>query len=139
VRGKTVPAGRFHRPYYYAARYSDEHSEALSKQAYTAITQIPEPVELSVQRFLMNEPFGWYVLVFGDRPAEHVHNRIMQTLSSGELTTIPFDLLVQLLKNRAEKLQRSQGERVEQHRRAVFKRKKPQPKKKHRRDKRHSN
>jgi hypothetical protein len=128
--GKPIPPGRFHRPYYYAARYNGEHSEALSKQAYTTIEQIPEPVELSAQRLLANEPFGWYVVVFGDRPPQPVHNRITQALSTGELTTIPFELLAQLLQNRAEELQRSQGERVEQHRNIVFKRKKPQPKKK---------
>lgn len=138
ARGQTLPVGRFHRPYYYAAIYCGEHSEALSRKAYTTIEDIKEPVELSVQRFLQaNEPFGWYVVVFGDRPAEHVHRQITQALSSGELTTIPFELLVKLLKNRTEQLQK--GERVAIHRNIVLKRKKPQPKKKHRRDKRHSN
>jgi hypothetical protein len=82
------------RGYYYVAKYATDPKDAFR----TIRHMMHHPhVSLSAYSLLMGEEsLSWHIVVIGDRPPEHVHSRIMQALTKGTLTSIPYDLLLQL-------------------------------------------
>jgi hypothetical protein len=82
------------RGYYYAAKYATEPKHEF--RTIRHMMHYPQ-VSLSAYSLLMGEEsLSWHLVVIGDRPPEHVHSRIMKALSKGTLTSIPYDLLLQL-------------------------------------------
>lgn len=133
-RPKT-PALAQHRAYFYATKYD---TPSISKVVYTAVRDIvfqeQSPTNISV--FNVQPGFGllhWTVVVIGDRPAEHVHKRIMETLQGGTMTLIPYDLLMHLF---ARKLEENQKGGWQEHNRTVVVKRKTKQKQKKRKSNR---
>ena len=121
-----------HRAYYQVARYPSD-----ATQVYQAIREIvfKQPVNLSVFQVppTVLSSF-WHIVVIGDRPAEAVHEQIMHALAGGTMTTIPYDLLMQLF---ARKVEENQKGPWREHHRTIRLKKKPKRPKQHKRDPRH--
>ena len=120
-----------HRAYYYAVSYT--HDAAQVFKSVRAIV-LNEPVNLSVFRVPPTTlPHFWHIVVMGDRPPEAIHNQIMNAIRGGTLTTIPYDLLMELFARKVEENQK--GSWREHHTTIRLKRKPKRPKGK--RDPRH--
>jgi hypothetical protein len=88
-----------HRAYYYAASFPNDAAEE-----YKAIRDIVlnEDVNLSAYRIPPPALPNWHIVVIGDWPPSAIHNRIIKELSEGLLTTIPYDLLIELFARKVE-------------------------------------
>ena len=134
AKGEGLPTSRSlapHRAYYYAASFP--HDATTVYQAIRTIIH-REPVNLSA--FQVPPPVlpdFWHIVVMGDRPSETVHEQIMNAMSGGTLTIIPYDLLMQLFARKVEENQK--GTWREHHTTIRLKRKPKRPKSK--RDPRH--
>ena len=96
--------------YYQAALYP--HKQAAGK-AYTPIQQIIHDVDcdLSAYRLLRPREKQWLVVVIGQQPPPHLHERlqtILITLTRGKPTTLDEETLAYLLSRRLQQIQRGQ-------------------------------
>ncbi len=92
-----------HRAYYYAMRYPTDAAKVY--QAVRAIV-LRESVNLSVYHVHPSALLQlWHIVVIGDRPTEAIHNQIMHELRGGNLTVIPYDLLMELFARKLEENQ----------------------------------
>jgi coenzyme F420-reducing hydrogenase gamma subunit len=99
-------------PFHRAARYADEQSsEAPYDQAQQAICETP--CDLSTYRLRVGEALEWHVAVLGTPPAPGLVRRIEDILATGELVTLPDELLAYLTARR--KAHTKQGQWVEKH------------------------
>ena len=83
-----------YRAYYYVASFPHE-----ATAVYQVIREIIHRDEVNLSAFQLPPPVlpnFWHIAVIGDRPAEAVHQQIMKVLREGTLTTIPYELLMQL-------------------------------------------
>jgi hypothetical protein len=88
-----------HRAYYYAASFSND---AASKYKAIRDMVLNEDVNLSAYRIPPPALPNWHIVVIGDWPSKAIHNRIINELSEGSLTTIPYDLLIELFARKVE-------------------------------------
>ncbi len=88
-----------HRAYYYGASFT--HDAAKQYKAIRDIV-LKESVNLSVFRIPPPALPTWHIVVIGDWPSKAIHNRIIKELSEGLLTTIPYDLLIELFARKVE-------------------------------------
>lgn len=88
-------------PYYQAASYQNERpAKKAYIQAQKVIFNARGDVDLSVYRVLLNQLA--HVVALGEEPPEKIHKRIQQILSSGTASTLPSDVLAQLLARRSQ-------------------------------------
>jgi hypothetical protein len=98
--------------YHQAACFHDEQSSQVSyDQAQQTIYEAP--CNLATYRLLLMPDNLWHVVVLGECPAEEVHQRLTDTLSTGELVSVPNDLLIAL--NTHRRAQPTQNSWAEQH------------------------
>jgi hypothetical protein len=93
-----------HRAYYYAARYPRN-----ATKEYQAVRAIVHRDQVNLSAFQVHPttlPQFWHIVVIGDRPPEAIHNQIMNALSGGSLTIIPYELLMQLFARKLEENQK---------------------------------
>src|SRR5438067_10089935 len=90
-------------PYYLAARFPTREAAAVPYYAAQE-TLRTHPCDLSAYRFLRQweEPNDnpWYVLVLGRTPKPAIQERLTEALRSGELTTVPDQVLLELAARR---------------------------------------
>src|SRR6266700_5748891 len=115
-----------HRAYYYAASFT--HDGASTYKAIRDIV-LKESVNLSVFRIPPPALPNWHIVVIGDWPSKAIHNRIIKELSEGLLTTIPYDLLIELFARKVE--ENKKGTWREHHTTIRIKRKPKRQKGKH--------
>ncbi len=134
AKGEGLPTNSSlarHRAYYYAVAFTHD-AIAL----YQVVRDIIQREQVNLSAFHLPPPLlpdFWYVVVIGDRPSEAVHEQIMKALTRGSLTTIPYELLMELFSRKVEENQK--GIWREHHRTIRVKRK--QKGKKNKRDPRH--
>ena len=93
-----------YRAYYYVASFPHE-----ATAVYQVIREIIHRDEVNLSAFQLPPPVlpnFWHIAVIGDRPAEAVHQQIMKVLREGTLTTIPYELLMQLFARKVEENQK---------------------------------
>lgn len=117
-RWDPSPALAAHRAYYLAAEYPAEEARQVTSTVQTILRH--QKVNLSV--FCLIPGVTAQVVILGDRPAEPIHDRIMEVLRGKPLMTINYEVLMELFKTKLEKNQ--QGEWRERHTRVKMKRKK---------------
>lgn len=120
-----------HRAYYYAVAFTHD-----ARTLYQVVREIIHRNEVNLSAFHLPPPIlpdFWYIVVIGDRPSETVHKQIMNTLTGGSVTTIPYELLMELFARKIE--ENKKGTWREHHRTIRVKRK--QKGKKNKRDPRH--
>ncbi len=112
-----------YRAYYYVASFPHD-----ATKEYQTIRAIIQREEVNLSAFQLPPPIlpdFWHVVVMGDRPTEAVHEQIMNALTGGSLTTIPYELLMQLFARKVEENQK--GIWREHHRTIRLKRKQKGP------------
>ncbi len=88
-----------HRAYYYGASFT--HDAASTYKAIRDIV-LKESVNLSAFRIPPPALPNWHIVVIGDWPNKAIHNQIINELRTGLLTTIPYDLLMELFARKVE-------------------------------------
>ncbi len=91
-------------PYHHAARYPGERParQAYNKAQGTIYRYEPD-CDLSAYRLQINH--AWHVAVVGSPPPADLDERLRTILATGEITTLPPELLTMLQKRRAEATQ----------------------------------
>jgi hypothetical protein len=85
--------------YHQAARYADEvSSEASYDQARRAIYETP--CDLATYRLLLMPDNLWHVVVLGDLLPDELRQTLTESLATGELVSVPNDLLIALNQHR---------------------------------------
>jgi hypothetical protein len=85
--------------YHQAARYPDEASSAASyDQTKRAIYETP--CDLATYRLVLMPDNLWHVVVLGDVLPDELHQRLTDSLTTGELVAVPNDLLIALNQHR---------------------------------------
>ncbi len=106
-RGRVPPPKEEEpQPYSLAARYTDEQSsEQPYKEAQEVIFE-NEGLELSSYRLqlrrLDTSPDDWYVTIIGKQPPQEFDTQFRRILSTGELVTLPNEVLDYLLERRTQ-------------------------------------
>jgi hypothetical protein len=106
-RGRVPPPKEAEpKPYSLAARYPDEQSSGQPYQDSQELIFTHEQLELSSFRLqlrrLDTSQDEWYVAVVGKEPPQEFDAHFRRILSTGEVVTLPGEVLDQLLKRRAE-------------------------------------
>ena len=102
-------------PYYQVARFPQKTAAGKAYEPIQAII-FEAACDLSAYRFFRPSERKWYVVVIGERPPSHLHQRletILFTLTRGERVTLDNETLVALLSRRAQQSQL--GPWVERH------------------------
>jgi hypothetical protein len=85
--------------YHQAARYPNEAaSEASYDQARRTIYETP--CDLATYRLVLMPDTLWHVVVLGDLPPDELRQRLADSLATGELVSVPNDLLIALNQHR---------------------------------------
>jgi hypothetical protein len=114
---ESRPGGRSHEqepvPYYRAARFRGEKPAGRAYNQAQAAIFTAEDCDLSTYRFHLNKV--WHVAVLGQAPPPELEQRLEHTLSGGEPTTLPEDMVRVLAGRRAQATQL--GPWIERHQR----------------------
>src|SRR5215212_11151684 len=85
--------------YFQAARFSGERPAG---RAYTRAQEAIRTTECDLSTFRLRLNQIWHVAVLGQAPPEILDRSIRRILATGELTTLPDDVLQQLWQRRAQ-------------------------------------
>jgi hypothetical protein len=85
--------------YHQAARYADEAAaEASYDQTQRALYETP--CDLATYRLLLTPDNLWHVVVLGDSLPDDLRQRLTESLATGELVSVPNELLIALNQHR---------------------------------------
>jgi hypothetical protein len=82
-----------------AARYADEASSAASYDQ-TQRALYASPCDLATYRLVLMPDNLWHVVVLGDVVSDDLHQRLTDSLATGERVSVPNDLLIALNQHR---------------------------------------
>ena len=98
-------------PYYLASTFrTREDAEQPYQRSQEIIYTPTHDLELSAFRFERRPrnpkqpplPRPWFVVVIGERPPEPIEQQLLETLGSGELTTLSLEAVVTLSRRRSQ-------------------------------------
>jgi hypothetical protein len=106
-----------------------EEAQAAGAYARVQLIIYTEPCDLSSYRFLHLPEASWYVAVVGSVPSEQIDEQLKAILSDGIVSSLPSEIVAQLLERRAQQIQR--GSWVERHLRPIERTSQKQPHPRH--------
>ncbi len=116
-RRSSSPALAAHRAYYVAADYPAPEA----RQVTNTVRAIFRHHKVNLSVFCLIPGVTAQLVILGDRPAEPIHDQIMEALQGKPLITINYEVLMELFKTKREENQR--GEWREHHTHVKIKRK----------------
>ena len=97
------------KPYQLSARYTGEHADLLSRQAFRKLRKLVEPAREAISAYrlklwsrLPQEKGHWFVTVIGEQPSKETEARLTRLLAKGERITLPEEIVWALNERRKQ-------------------------------------